>query len=158
MENGLVRPATGQHPPPGCCLLSCRVAPAGTMARPRGLCTVPTTTDTTLASGPDRSKWPFRGQNHAFITSERLSPNVWGKAGAVPLCYRSHYPCAGWLGHPLAQRRHAPPQRGHLITACTGPVSRGSVHGSAPSCQPRMSSPTSTGSSAGEPSAHNAWH
>jgi len=40
--------------------------------------------------------------------------------------------CAGWLGHPLAQRRHAP-HRGSPITAHRGAVSRGCVPGSVPS-------------------------
>ncbi len=45
-----------------------------------------------------------------------------------------------WLGRSSARSETPrPPHRGRPITARGGPVSRGSVHGSAPSCQPRMS-------------------
>jgi len=51
-----------------------------------------------------------------------------------------------WLGRSSARSEAPrPPHRGRLITARRGPVSWGSVHGSAPSFQPRMSSPASTG-------------
>jgi len=53
--------------------------------------------------------------------------------------YILRHPCAGWFPHPLAQRRHDHPTEAAWSPACRGPVSRGSVHGSAPSFQPRMS-------------------
>ncbi len=52
---------------------------------------------------------------------------------------RTQNHCAGLVRSSARSEAPRPPHRGRLITARRGPVSRGSVHGSAPSFHPRMS-------------------
>jgi len=71
---------------------------------------------------PDAPSLLTGGQGRGFPRVDEPSGQFNGVAAAREGDSDHGDACAGWLGHPLAQRRHAP-HRGRLITARRGPVS-----------------------------------